>query len=117
MTTPATNISTQNNKGRIFMEEVLNTCAVNKTTIWHRIGQLLGYGDCSQPNFENDPYNIGYAESQLETVVFVHLDVLDRIRLLLTGTLVVRTSTKTDTIIMKSYSKSETSVLPIGYRP
>lgn len=99
------------------MEEILNTCAVNKRTIWNKISQFLGYGDCLQPDFENDPYNVGYAESSLQTVVFVHLSFGDRIRMLFTGNMVVRTSVKTDKIILRSYSKSNTSVLPIGYRP
>ena len=106
-----------NQIGDTDVEEIINTCEVNRIGFWSQIARLFGYGDCLQPDFENDPFAEGYAEASLQTVVFVHLDFKDRLRLLLTGNMVVRTSTKTDQIIMRSYSKSKTSILPIGYRP
>ena len=104
-------------EGLKTMEEVVNLCEVQEETLKAKIYRFLGYGDCLQPDFENDPYDVGYAEANLQTVVFVHLGFADRIRLLLTGGMVVRTSTKTDQIILRSYSKSNTGILPAGYRP
>lgn len=99
------------------MEEVINSCAVNSTTIWHKLSQFLGYGDCLQPDFEGDPYDVDYAEASLQSVVFIHFGIVDRLRLLLTGNAIVRTSIKTDVIVTRSYSKSNISIGTIGYRP
>jgi hypothetical protein len=89
-----------------------------KPTFWERVQKFLGYGDCLQPDFEGDPRAIeGYTESHLVSVTLVHLDWKDRLRLLISGRLVVRFSTKTDKIIEKAYSKSNVSVAPVGYRP
>src|SRR4051812_3752141 len=99
------------------MEEVINAKEVTPETLKAKMYRFLGYGDCTQPDFEDDPYNVGYAEASLQTVVFVHLGFKDRLRILLTGGLVIRTSIKTDKIIERSYSKSNVGVLPFGYQP
>lgn len=88
-----------------------------KPSLSERFQKFLGYGDCLQPDFEDDPHAEGYTESYLMNVTLAHLDWKDRLRVLISGRLVVRVSTKTDKIIERSYSKSNISVAPVGYRP
>ena len=68
------------------------------------------------PDFDDDPYNEGYAESSLQTEVVVCLGIADSLRLLISRKLIVKTSTKTDVIVTRSYSKSDVGILPPGSR-
>lgn len=83
---------------------------------WYRqIWQLLGFGECSNPNPWPDEME-GMAPAYLATNTLIHLDFWDRLRILLSGKAMVAASTKTDVIVKRAVSASNTSVLSPTYK-
>jgi hypothetical protein len=91
---------------RKTMSEQNTFGSVYKPTIWNR----LGFGR-AHAYFEDDEIP-GYAESALITETHVHLDFLDRLRVLITGHVHVYVRTKTDVPIGKAFSISSARVAP-----
>lgn len=79
-----------------------------KPTIWHR----LGFGECRAPRPDSEEYLEGFAPSWLIVGTRIHLDWKDRLRMLVTGNLMVECAVKTDATISKSQASSAVSVLP-----
>ncbi len=57
---------------------------------------------------------VGFAPSYMVTEVIIHLDWVDRLRLIASGKMAVRTQTKTDVSVAKMVSASVAYVLPPG---
>jgi hypothetical protein len=91
-----------------FEDRSQGYCVEFKPTIWHR----LGFGEVSAPRPEEDETIEGYAPSWFIVGTRVHLDWRDRLRVLITGNLMVESAVKTDAVINKSYATSAVGVLP-----
>lgn len=87
-----------------------------KPTLRQRICWLLGlHRKHDETLFEwrtMDPPEKGFAPSCLHTETHCVLDWRDRLRVLLTGHVLVDVWTKTDVEVKKSYSRSQIAVLP-----
>lgn len=88
---------------------IINGCVAYKPTIWNR----LGFGTCDSRLEDNDFPDM--AEAFISTNVLVHFDIIDRLRILLSGKVMVAIATKTSVICEKAISTSNTSVLPPTY--
>jgi hypothetical protein len=90
------------------MELTQGFCTKFKPTIWHR----LGFGECSAPRPDSEETLEGYAPSWFIVGTRIHLGWQDRLRMLITGNLMVECAVKTDVAISKSKASSAVSVLP-----
>lgn len=86
----------------------MNYVAHYTPTIWQR----LGFGGCSSPNL--DDVDDDYAPGAIGIVTTVRFDWLDRLRILVSGNVMVNTRCRTDVIVERSMSRSAVSVLPPG---
>jgi hypothetical protein len=82
-----------------------------------RIWRGLGFGmnnrmDMTDWRCDEEP---GFAPGALITDTVVHLDFLDRLRVLIGGRLRIEVSTKTDVLVKKSKSMSAVGVMPPNY--
>lgn len=82
-------------------------CEEFKPTIWQR----LGFGECRAPRPDDEEHLEGYAPSWFMVVTRAHLDWKDRLRLLVTGNLMVECALKTDVAIGKSKASTAVSIL------
>lgn len=88
----------------------------SKPTLGQRIAWALGF--CLKRDDDlfdwrtMDPPEEGFVVSCLHTETHCILDWKDRIRVLLTGHIVVNVWTKTDVFVKRSKSRSEVAVLP-----
>ena len=84
---------------------------------WHeRLWQRLGFGWCSA----GDPWpevEHGFSKRRLTVNTHVHLCWPDRLRLLLSGRLLVAVVVRTDVPVARSQAASKTSVLPPSRKP
>lgn len=88
-----------------------------RETLSARIWRWLGFGmgnrwDMVEWRCEEEP---GFAPGALITDTVVHLDFLDRLRVLIGGRLRIEVSTKTDVLVKKSKSMSAVGVMPPTY--
>lgn len=83
--------------------------AINKPTLWYRLGFHYGSDGLFDWRNEKEP---GLVDSALTTEVHVMLTFVDRLRLLLTGHLGVTVYTKTDVLVNHAKSRSAVAVLP-----
>lgn len=88
-----------------------------KQSLRSRIWRALGFGmnnsmDMTDWRCEEEP---GFAPGALVTDTVVHLDFLDRLRVLVGGRLRIEVSTKTDVLVKKSKSMSAVGVMPPSY--
>jgi hypothetical protein len=77
-----------------------------------RFWSWLGFGECRAPRPEQDEQAPGFAPSWFIVGTRASLDWKDRIRLLISGKLMVEQAIKTDVPIARSRSTSAISVLP-----
>jgi hypothetical protein len=90
--------------------ESIGYYATSRPTIWQR----LGFGECSAPRPEEEEHLEGFAASWLMTDTRIRLDWKDRLRVLLSGNLMVSCATKTDHPVGKCFSRSAVSVMAPG---
>ena len=76
-----------------------------------RIWLALGFGACSNPNPWPDEMP-GFAPAYVTVNTIAVLDWRDRLRVLLSGKLMVAASVKTDVMVGKAETASHVSVLP-----
>lgn len=88
--------------------EPVGYCREIRLNIWQR----LGFGECAAPRPEDEDNVEGYAQSWLIVGTKVYLGFADRLRVLLSGSIMVDQAVKTDATITRSYSRSAVSVLP-----
>ena len=81
---------------------------VHKPTLWER----MGFGTCRAPRPSEMEEAEGWAESWFIVVTRAHLDWKDRLRLLISGNLMIDHAIKTDVPIGRSQATSAISVLP-----
>lgn len=97
------------------MTDNTHSCSISKPTIADRLWKLLGYGWRPDENVMEwrlqDPPPEGFAIGVFHTETHVHLDWKDRLRVLLSGHLVLDAYSKTDVTINKAMTLSEVSVL------
>jgi len=79
-----------------------------KRTIWHR----LGYGSRRASRFDDLDDSPEWAPGHVVTEVRAYLDWRDRLRLLVSGRLMVEVTMKTDAPVMRSLSSSAIGVMP-----
>ena len=82
--------------------------SVHKPTLWER----LGFRECYAPRPPEMEEAPGWSESWFIVVTRVHLDWKDRLRLLISGNLMIDHAIKTDVPIARSQATSAISVLP-----
>jgi hypothetical protein len=87
-----------------------------RPTIWHRLGFGMAYVPPPDEDQERHLSEQGYCEGALVTDTFAHLDWKDRLRLLVSGRLMVHVRTQTDVMVRKSMSQSAVRVLPPGFK-
>ena len=78
-----------------------------RPTIWQR----LGFGACAVPNMD-DLEDSGLAPAHLSTNTTAVFDWRDRLRILVSGKVMVETAVKTDVIVKVMICRSSVSVLP-----
>ena len=90
---------------------------VSRPTLHQRVERFLGFGTCSSPRFEDvSDHDPKWAAGYLESEVTIFLDWKDRLRLIVSGKLMVSTSIKTSAFVERSMAKSNISVLPPFYK-
>ncbi|MEQ9131088.1 MAG: hypothetical protein RJQ08_13730 [Salinisphaeraceae bacterium] len=87
------------------------TDADDKRTWRQRFWAWLGFGPCEPPGFRPDP---AYSAVHLVTEARVRLDWRDRLRVLVSGRLLMVTTTKTQPRVKRTESASSVGVLPPG---
>jgi len=85
----------------------MNECLVNQQTWGNRISNFL----FPQHYLEPLPEEEGFSEGDLTIETFIYLDWLDRLRVLLSGKLKLRTRTKTDVPVNRAKTIGAVSVL------
>lgn len=81
-----------------------------KWSLWRQ----LGFGTC-HASFDEDEHS-EMAEACLTAGAYCYIDWKDRLRLLVSGKLMVDIAIKTDVIVRKSIAKSNISILPPTWR-
>lgn len=92
-----------------------DTCAADPRSFIDRLWTRLGFGECANP----DPWPEemeGFAESHLCINTISHFDFWDRLKILISGKVMVAASTKTDVTVHQAISASSVSVLPPNWR-
>lgn len=84
----------------------INMSNIQKATLWQR----LGFGACAAPYLADEDFP-DMAQSRMVTDVVVNLSWPDRLRLLISGRLMVSIAQKTDVIVGRCVSKSKVGVL------
>ena len=80
-----------------------------KPSIWNR----LGFHSCAA--YLDDKDYPDMANAYIDTDVYAHLSWMDRIRILISGKVMVSLATKTNVIVERALSASKISVLPPNY--
>lgn len=80
---------------------------------WERLWWRLGFREC-HAYFDEEIE--GFVPSYMTTVVYGYLDWKDRIRLLISGKIMVHAATKTDKPIDRAITRSVVSILPPNYK-
>ena len=91
--------------------KAINAYEAKPPTLWQR----LGFGTCLPPNMDDLEDAEGFAPAYLETGVINVLDRWDRLRVLISGKVLVVVATKTDVIVKRAVSRSNVSILPPDY--
>jgi len=89
------------------MDSQINGFYEEKRTIWSH----LGFGTCSA-FFEDDDEDDGFAPGSLLTETFGHFDWRDRLRVLVSGKIMISARTKTDVPVDTAVTVSKVSILP-----
>ena len=84
--------------------------SVHRPTAWER----LGFGECHAPRPDIPEDDPEFAASVLIVTTRVHLDWKNRLRMLISGDLMVDHAIKTDVPVGRSQATSAISVLPPG---
>ncbi len=87
----------------------INECSTYRPTVWQRLG--FGYAYTPTQDDEDFP-EPEWAPGVFLTETFVHLDLIDRIRVLVSGKLHVQTRSKTDCAVNRASTVSAAKVLP-----
>lgn len=87
----------------------VNACQAYKPTIWNR----LGFGTCSARIEDEDHPDL--AKAYISSDTYAHFDWKDRLRILVSGKVMVSLATKTSVMVEKAISASKVSVLPPNY--
>lgn len=97
------------------MTDSTHGASISKRTIADRIWRFLGYGFRNDENLLEwrlqHPPPDGFALGVFHTEMHVRLDWRDRLRVLLSGHLVLDAYSKTDVTVNKAMTLSEVSVL------
>ena len=87
-------------------------------TFWEKFWPRLGFHHAHAPRPDEDELkDNGWAPSWFMVETYVHLDWVDRLRLLISGKLHVEQSVKTDVVISKSSATSGFGILPPNTKP
>ena len=91
-----------------------NACGVRAPTIIERIEGVLFPQSYPErwPDPDEYPTPFGWAPGALHTDTYAELGMLDRLRVLVSGKLAIRCTTRTDVIVKKAESRSTFSALP-----
>ena len=81
---------------------------VHRPTIWER----LGFGACLAPRPDADEHAEGFEPSWIVCTTHVHLDWRDRLRVLVSGHLMVDLALKTDVPVKRHSASSVMGVMP-----
>jgi hypothetical protein len=92
------------------MNQPTGFCCVQKRTIWQR----LGFGTCQAPRPDEEEDAPGWAPSWFIVETRADLDWKDRLRVLVTGRLMIQSAIKTDVTISRSRATTAISILPPG---
>ena len=88
--------------------DAINTYEAKPRTLWQR----LGFGTCSTPDMDDLEDVEGFAPAYLESVNISVLDWRDRLRVLVSGKVMVVIAAKTDVVVRRAMSRGKISVLP-----
>lgn len=86
---------------------------IARPTIWQR----LGFGTAHAPRPDEDELLEGFAPSWFIVGCYARLSWRARLRVLVSGNLMVETAVKTDVTVSRSLARSAISVLPPGRLP
>lgn len=89
--------------------------ALDRRNFIDRFWSRLGFGTCANPNPWDEEME-GFAPSYLAVNTVAVFDVWDRLKILISGKVMVAASTKTDVIVHTAISASSVSVLPPNYK-
>lgn len=84
-------------------------CNADPRGFWDRFWSRLGFGQCSAPTPEDLE---GFAPSYLTIGTRIQFGWPDRVRVLVSGKVMVDINTKTDVLVGRCESVSSASVLP-----
>lgn len=91
--------------------ETCNACVVSRPTFWQR----LGFGHTSGPDMDDlEALDDHCWAPGWTTECRIHFDWLDRLRILISGKVLLVTRTKTSSLVGQTISRSKTSILPPG---
>ncbi len=91
------------------MNQIHNVAQEFKPTFWQKLSfKLFPARRIDRPPEEESGYTTGY----MMTDATIVMDWIDRLRVLVSGKVMVETYTKTDVLVVKAYSKSVAYVLP-----
>lgn len=77
-----------------------------------RVAQHLGFGRCAPDRFDDiSDDDLNWATGRFETETFIRVDILDRLRLLVSGKMMVVVSSKTSVSVQKAISRSNVAIL------
>lgn len=93
--------------------QIINLEEKKKLPVMLRFWQKLGFGDVVFPEFAPDEMP-DFAEDVHIIAVTIRLTPLSRIRTLLSGKLIVRTSIKTFPVVERSVARTNVGCLPPG---
>lgn len=92
-----------------------NCCEANPKSLIERIWLRLGFGMPIHNDMGDLDDTPGLAASYIRMDIIIHLAWIDRLRLLVSGKIAIKVSTKTDAFVSKAISRSMISVLPISW--
>lgn len=93
--------------------KVINLQEKPKLPLMLRFWQKLGFGDVIFPEFKPGEFP-DFADATHIIAVTVHLTPLSRVRALMSGKLIVRTSIKTFPVVERSVARTNVGCLPPG---
>lgn len=94
------------------MDEVHAFAQEYRPALGERIWQWLGFGTCHAPHFDEIPDDDpSWAPGRMITKTYVRFDWPDRLRILISGKIMVEIAHKTSVTVPAAMSKSAVSVL------